>query len=174
MHITSPGLRADELPEITSLRDYIAFNLLPQWARYSGEASRSAGCGPRVNPQFSKCHQLAALEQGIPVVAVRENKNLMRNDLAVLPWADGQLIVVENYWEAAGVVASLRAGIAPESVRRPLSWTTVRETSLEGTAGSTSGARLRGLESPAVTRGVVERRRARAEDRRRDGCAALP
>ena len=83
---------------------------------------------------------LAALEQGIPVVAVRENKNLMRNDLTVLPWADGQLIVVENYWEAAGVVASLRAGIAPESVRRPLPWTAVRETSVEGSAGSTGGA----------------------------------
>ena len=33
---------------------------------------------------------LAALEQGIPVIAVRENKNLMRNDLRVLPWRDGQ------------------------------------------------------------------------------------
>ena len=29
---------------------------------------------------------LAALEQGIPVIAVRENKNVMRNDLTVLPW----------------------------------------------------------------------------------------
>ena len=83
---------------------------------------------------------LAALEQGIPVVAVRENKNLMRNPLTMLPWADGQLIVVENYWEAAGVVASLKAGIAPESVRRPLPWTAVRESSVEGADGSTGGA----------------------------------
>ena len=82
---------------------------------------------------------LAALEQGIPVVAVRENKNLMRNDLTTLPWADGQLIVVENYWEAAGVVASLKAGIAPESVRRPLPWTAVRESSVQGADGSTGG-----------------------------------
>ena len=28
---------------------------------------------------------LAALEQGIPVIAVRENTNIMRNDLATLP-----------------------------------------------------------------------------------------
>ena len=63
---------------------------------------------------------LAALEQGVSVIAVRENHNLMRNDLRMLPWQRGQLILVENYWEAAGVVASLRAGIAPEAVRRPL------------------------------------------------------
>jgi hypothetical protein len=68
---------------------------------------------------------LAALEQGIPVIAVRENRNVMKNDLTALPWAAGQLHVVENYWEAAGVLAALRAGIAPESVRRPLSPATV-------------------------------------------------
>ncbi|MFB3103209.1 MAG: DUF3326 domain-containing protein [Alphaproteobacteria bacterium] len=62
---------------------------------------------------------LAALEQGIPVIAVREGKGLMENDLSVLPWRPGQLMVVENYWEAAGVLSALRAGIAPESVRRP-------------------------------------------------------
>ena len=63
---------------------------------------------------------LAALEQGIPVIAVRENHNLMRNDLAALPWATGQLHLVENYWEAAGVMAAMRAGINPAAVRRPI------------------------------------------------------
>ena len=63
---------------------------------------------------------LAALRQGIPVIAVRENRNLMRNDLTRLAWAPGQLRVVENYWEAAGVVAALRAGINPDSARRPI------------------------------------------------------
>lgn len=63
---------------------------------------------------------LAALEQGIPVIAVRENRNLMRNDLADLPWAPGQYFPVDNYWEAAGVAAALKAGIEPASVRRPL------------------------------------------------------
>lgn len=63
---------------------------------------------------------LAALEQGIPVIAVRENRNLMRNDLTTLPWAAEQLHVVENYWEAAGVIAAIKAGVAPESVRRPM------------------------------------------------------
>ena len=66
---------------------------------------------------------LAALEQGIPVIAVRENRNIMRNDLTALPWATSQLHIVENYWEATGVLAAMKAGIAPESVRRPLEYT---------------------------------------------------
>ena len=63
---------------------------------------------------------LAALEQGIPVIAVEENQNIMKNDLSVLPWAEGKFYRVSNYWEAAGVVSSLRAGIDPRTVRRPL------------------------------------------------------
>lgn len=62
----------------------------------------------------------AALEQGIPVIAVRENTNLMKNDLTALPWAQGQLHIVENYWEAAGVLSALKAGIDPMTARRPL------------------------------------------------------
>ena len=63
---------------------------------------------------------IAAFEQGIPVIAVEENRNIMKNDLSVLPWAEGKFYRVSNYWEAAGVVSSLRAGIDPRSVRRPL------------------------------------------------------
>ena len=63
---------------------------------------------------------LAALEQGIPVIAVRENRSLMKNDLSTLPWAPEQLHVVENYWEAVGVMAALKEGMSPGSVRRPL------------------------------------------------------
>lgn len=63
---------------------------------------------------------LAALEQGIPMIAVRENENVMENDLRALPWAAGQLHVADNYWEAAGIVACLRAGLDPAAVRRPL------------------------------------------------------
>lgn len=74
---------------------------------------------------------LAALEQGIPVIAVRENDNLMQNDLSTLPWAPGQYRVVGNYWEAAGVLCAMKAGIAPESVRRPLLTALVDVTSSE-------------------------------------------
>ena len=68
---------------------------------------------------------LAAMEQGIPVIAVRENKNLMENDLTSLPWSRDQLYIVDNYWEAAGVMAGLKAGIDPRVVRRPLRPTAV-------------------------------------------------
>ena len=74
---------------------------------------------------------LAALEQGIPVIAVRENRNLMRNDLTTLPWAAEQLHVVENYWEAAGVITAMKAGIAPDSVRRPIQRVPVEKAEAE-------------------------------------------
>jgi hypothetical protein len=70
---------------------------------------------------------LAALEQGIAVIAVRENTNLMRNNLRALPWAPDQLYMVENYWEAVGVMSSLRVGMAPHAVRRPIELVGVEE-----------------------------------------------
>ena len=79
---------------------------------------------------------LAALEQGITVIAVRENRNLMKNDLAALPWRPGQFRRVENYWEAAGVMAALRAGIDPFSLRRPLN--PVRVTNVSSVVQSKS------------------------------------
>jgi hypothetical protein len=68
---------------------------------------------------------LAALEQGIPVIAVRENDNIMTCDLAALPWRPGQLFMVENYWEAVGVMTALQAGVAPAALRRPMAPTRV-------------------------------------------------
>lgn len=70
---------------------------------------------------------LAALEQGIPVIAVKENKNRMKNRLETLPFTPGKLFIVENYLEAVGVMHALKAGVTPESVRRPLSQTKVIE-----------------------------------------------
>ena len=63
---------------------------------------------------------LAALFSGIPVVAVRGNSNLMKNELESLPWHNGCFFRVENYLEAAGTVAALRAGLSPWSTIRPL------------------------------------------------------
>ena len=91
---------------------------------------------------------LAARAQGVRVIAVEENANLMRNDLAALGWAPGQFFRVRSYLEAAGLLAAIRAGVAPESVRRPLAATRVRlggrggETTPDATAegGGGSGA----------------------------------
>ena len=68
---------------------------------------------------------LAAIQQGIPVIAVRENQNIMRNDLTHFARREGTLIHVENYWEAAGVIAAMNSGLDPYSVRRPLDEVTV-------------------------------------------------
>lgn len=63
---------------------------------------------------------LAALFQGIPVIAVRNNTNCMKNSLEQLPFQEGQLWIVDNYFEAAGLVAALKIGLHPPSVTRPL------------------------------------------------------
>lgn len=63
---------------------------------------------------------LAALLQGITVIAVKSNTNLMKNDLERLPFAPGRLFYVENYLEAAGLIVALKAGISPASLSRPL------------------------------------------------------
>ncbi len=68
---------------------------------------------------------LAALEQGIPVIAVRENRNRMKNDLEKLPFAPGKLFIVDNYLEAVGVMTALKGGISVSAVRRPLEETKV-------------------------------------------------
>ncbi len=68
---------------------------------------------------------LAALEQGMPVIAVRENRNRMKNDLEKLPFGAGKLFVVENYLEAVGIMTALKAGVNPSAVRRPLAYTKV-------------------------------------------------
>jgi hypothetical protein len=70
---------------------------------------------------------LAAVELDIPVIAVRGNRNRMRASLDALPFAPGRLIRVENYLEAAGAIAALRAGVSLESVRRPIPPTPVRD-----------------------------------------------
>jgi hypothetical protein len=68
---------------------------------------------------------LAALEQGIPVIAVRENRNRMNNKLEDLPFSAGKLFIVKNYLEAVGMMTAIKSGVAPSSVRRPLEETKV-------------------------------------------------
>jgi hypothetical protein len=85
---------------------------------------------------------LAAMEQGIPVIAVRENRNRMRNDLADYPFQPGKLHVVNNYLEAAGVMNALRAGVTIESVRRPIGATRYEAGSLLETPGTAASSRL--------------------------------
>ena len=59
---------------------------------------------------FGEPHR-ACLEARIPIVAVRENGTIYGKKC----YPD--FIYVENYWEAAGVIACMKSGIAKESVR---------------------------------------------------------
>lgn len=52
VHITTPGFRADEMEAVADICDYVAFNSLSQWKRFSDEVSGKASCGLRVNPQL--------------------------------------------------------------------------------------------------------------------------
>jgi hypothetical protein len=64
---------------------------------------------------------LAAAHQGIPVIEVRDGTNRMRNSLQdLLPWGDGQFLQAGNYFEAAGMIAAMRAGVAHDTLQRPL------------------------------------------------------
>lgn len=67
---------------------------------------------------------LAALEQGIPVIAVR-NRNVMKNSLTDLPWATDQFHEAANYLEAAGIMNAIKCGISPCAVKRPIKYATV-------------------------------------------------
>ncbi len=53
VHITTPGLRPNELDEIGALCDHIAFNSLGQWDAMSPRLAGQASLGLRVNPQLS-------------------------------------------------------------------------------------------------------------------------
>jgi hypothetical protein len=82
---------------------------------------------------------LAALVQGVTVIAVRENRNLMRNDLSKLPWREGQFIQVENYLEAVGVMNAIKAGVTLDSIRRPITATRVRTATENRSASRQTG-----------------------------------
>ncbi len=59
---------------------------------------------------YGKPHR-ACLEQGIPVIMVRENSTIYN----FIP--PQSFIVVDNYWEAVGIITCMKVGITRESVR---------------------------------------------------------
>ena len=56
----------------------------------------------------------ACIQRNISVIAVKENKTILDNDMP------DSFIIVDNYVEAAGLLMAYRAGVMPESVRRPI------------------------------------------------------
>ena len=60
---------------------------------------------------------LACIERGIPVIAVN-NESILNVDSEKINYSN--LINAENYFEAAGILLSLREGIAKKSLQRPI------------------------------------------------------
>jgi hypothetical protein len=120
---------------------------------------------------------LAAVEQGIPVVAVRSNTNLMRNDLRSLPFRAGQLHYAANYYEAAGILSAMKAGVAPATLARPMQPLRVERVPAPveangHTNGNGKGRRSKSVGSPAVSAGSTDRS-AGSETPSRHGSAIL-
>lgn len=53
VHMTSPGMRIDEIESLADLCDYISFNSLSQWYTLSERVGNRAHKGLRINPQIS-------------------------------------------------------------------------------------------------------------------------
>ncbi|HEY8159805.1 MAG TPA: carboxynorspermidine decarboxylase [Methylobacter sp.] len=53
IHLTTPGIRPDELNELSSLCSHISFNSLTQYHQHSEAAQAQASIGLRVNPKLS-------------------------------------------------------------------------------------------------------------------------
>ena len=67
---------------------------------------------------FGNPHQMC-LDKNIPVIVVKENKTVLNEPLPK------EFIVVENHWEATGVLMCMNVGIDRSVVRRPLKVTKV-------------------------------------------------
>lgn len=53
IHMTTPGLRPDEIENISELCDYISFNSISQWKLYHSKLKSGIKQGLRINPQLS-------------------------------------------------------------------------------------------------------------------------
>ena len=53
VHLTTPGLRPNEVREISENCDYISFNTVSQWLRHKDDVAENLEIGLRVNPEVS-------------------------------------------------------------------------------------------------------------------------
>lgn len=56
IHLTTPGLRDDEIDELSTLCNFISFNSFFQYERFQKVVLGKVSCGIRVNPQLSFVH----------------------------------------------------------------------------------------------------------------------
>ena len=73
VHLTTPGLRSNEIGRLAQLCDYISFNSISQWQRHRNELDGRVNFGLRINPQrsfisdprYDPCRQHSKL--GVPI-----------------------------------------------------------------------------------------------------------
>jgi len=78
VHLTTPGLRPDEVGKISEYCDYVSFNSISQWLRHKDDLADNLEIGLRVNPEVSflddprydPCRAYSKL--GAPIRAVKE------------------------------------------------------------------------------------------------------
>ncbi len=94
----------------------------PRIAKSLNQGIAASSVDAMISPMgcFGRPHK-ACLQQGIPVIVVRENKSVL-NDFED---GDERFIFVDNYIEAAGMLMAFKAGVHPPTVRRPLEHTKV-------------------------------------------------
>lgn len=81
IHITSPGLREEDIKLIVKYADYISFNSMNQWQQYKDLVNGKLNCGLRLNPEksfarderYDPCRKYSKL--GVPASQV-VNKDL--------------------------------------------------------------------------------------------------
>ena len=81
IHITSPGLKEEDVKSIADYADYISFNSMSQWQKYKYLVKAKLNCGLRLNPEksfarderYDPCRKYSKL--GVPVSQLA-NENL--------------------------------------------------------------------------------------------------
>jgi len=76
IHITSPGLKEEDVKSIADYADYISFNSMSQWQKYKYLVKAKLNCGLRLNPEksfarderYDPCRKYSKL--GVPVSQV--------------------------------------------------------------------------------------------------------
>ena len=88
VHLTSPGLRPDEMDRLVQLCDYISFNSISQWQRYNNDLRKRLNYGLRINPQrsfvsdarYDPCRENSKLGVPIQEIAGRTGANSLAAD----------------------------------------------------------------------------------------------
>jgi hypothetical protein len=66
---------------------------------------------------FGEPH-FACMKAGIPIIMVKENKTILNDKIP----CNANIIIVDNYLEAVGVLMAFKAGVTIKSIRRPLNF----------------------------------------------------